>query len=409
MVPPGLGPGYRRVMLQLERRTMAWVAVVCAAGCVGACVPADRVGMDSLSDVQTSSAGHAVPVAAPAKGVLAAPADDSHASASAAPTQTVSRSGGAGGDPSASASLAAGSGGSASHQEPAGHATSAAGSGGMAAGPDPGSAAGSGAGTALDAACDLNGVWMARLTTFSRDSVFNSTQTASNWYYYELAQSGRDVVVSKAIDCGFQVSGSADITLNNATSQALLHRNEQSGRTGQFYRDADHCTFSLTRFYSTRGVPRATYLPKDVSGKPELASIVPALPTEQSPSGAEDWDNDGYPGIAINVAGLGSRHVVQRDWNEFFSDAGTPVALNAREFVVRANFDVNEEILAVSGGLGALLRAGAVPASGMRHRIIFRFLGRTAADPAVAQLRGADDLQTCYKVQAALPHDTAMQ
>jgi hypothetical protein len=400
-------------MLQLERRTMAWVAVVCAAGCVGACVPADRVGMDSLSDVQASSAGHAVPVAAPANGVLAAPADDAHASANAAPTQTASRPGtaGAGGEPSASASLAAGSGGSAGHEEPAGHGTSAAGSGSMATGPDPSSAAGSssGAGTALDAACDLNGVWIARLTTFSRDSVFNSTQTASNWFYYELAQSGRDVVVSKAIDCAFQVSGSADITLNNATSQALLHRNEQSGRTGQFYRDADHCAFSLTRFYSTRGVPRATYLPKDVSSKPELASIVPPLPTEQSPAGAEDWDNDGYPGIAINVAGLGSRHVVQRDWNEFFSDASTPVALNAREFVVRANFDVNEEILAVSGGLGALLRAGAAPASGLRHRIVFRFLGRAAADPAVAQLRGADDLQTCYKVQAALPHDTAMQ
>jgi hypothetical protein len=272
-----------------------------------------------------------------------------------------------------------------------------------------GSAADGAGHRAEDPACDLNGIWIARLTTFSRDSVFGAVQTASNWFYYEISQDGRAVTISRELDCGLQVSGSSDVTINAVTTQALLHRNDQSGRSGQFYADGDHCTFTLARFYSTRGVPRATFLPADTSSDPELSTLTPMLPTEQAPSGAEDWDNDGYPGIAINVAGLGSRHVVQRDWNEFSSDPTAPIAAHASEFTASANFDVQEQILAVSGGLGALLRAEATPAVDMHHRVTFRHLGNSTAEAAVAAIRVSDDLQTCFNVQDALPHDSAMQ
>jgi hypothetical protein len=272
-----------------------------------------------------------------------------------------------------------------------------------------GSAGVSGAGAAQDPECDLHGIWIARLTTFSRDSVVLATQTASNWYYYEITQSGADVTVSKALDCGIQVSGSADVTINSATTQALLLRNDQTGRRGQFFRDGDHCAFKLARFYSTRGVPRASYLPADTSSNPELASITPPLPTEQSPSGAEDWDADGNPGVAFNVSGLGSRHVAQRDWNEFFSDAKHTIALGATELVAGASFDNQEQILAVTGAGGGLLRAGSTPAMSMNHRVTFRLLGRNAADAAVVALLGKDDLETCFHVQDALPHDSSMQ
>ncbi|HEX4354669.1 MAG TPA: hypothetical protein VHZ95_17185, partial [Polyangiales bacterium] len=221
---------------------------------------------------------------------------------------------------------------------------------------------------------------------------------------------GRNVSVTHEIDCGIQVSGSADVTLNSATTQALLHRNDQTGRTGTFYRDGDHCVFSLDRFYSTRAVERAMYLPADLSSHPDLASIQPSLPTEQMPAGEEDWDGDGNPGIAFNVSGLGSRHVVQRDWNEFFTDeSATPIALSSDQFVTRANFDNQEQILAVSGGLGALLQAGSTPAVDLPHRIAWQRIGRSASDASVAKIRVSDDLQTCFNVQAALPHDRAMQ
>ncbi len=260
---------------------------------------------------------------------------------------------------------------------------------------------------AEDPSCDLNGIWAARLTTFSRDDVFQAVQTASNWYYYEIEQRGREVTITAALDCGIQVSGSADVTINRATTAALMKRNDQTGRHGQFYRDGDHCTLSIDRFYSTRGVPRSVYLPSDTSANPDLASITPALPTAQSPDGNEDWDGDGHPGIAFNVAGLGTRHVVERDWNEFFSDDSYSIAPDSDAFVARAQFDNQEEILETSGSLGGLLMAGSTPATGLNHRISWQRLGRTADEAAVKAVRDPDDLTTCYNVQAALPHDTA--
>lgn len=266
-----------------------------------------------------------------------------------------------------------------------------------------------GAAAVEDPACDLNGIWIARQTTFSRDSVFNAVQTASNWFYYQITQQGRDVTVVHSLDCGIQASGSADATINRATTQALLTRNDQAGRHGLFYREGDHCVFTLERFYATRGVPRASYLPANLASNPDLSTIMPALPTQANPAGNEDWDGDGQPGITFNVATLGSRHVVQRDWSELFSDASYSIALQASHFVVRATFDNQEQILAVTGGLSGLLLASSTPATDLHHRITFQRLGRNATDPSVTAVRVAADIDTCYNVQDALPHDPAMQ
>jgi hypothetical protein len=370
------------------------------------CGPSDHVGVDEYSELQAGASG---------VGSAGAASGGSDRAGASAGQPHVSGSGGtnvlagSGGDPGS----AAGGGGAGTGAPLAGvEAGSGGASGDGAAGSaSAGTAADGGRPTAQDPECDSSGVWIARLTTFSRDSVFNSVQTASNWFYYELAQAGREVVVTRSLDCGMQVSGSADVTINAATTRALLHRNDQAGRKGEFYKDADHCTFRLARFYSTRGAARATYLPDDLAHSPELDALAPALPTEAMPAGAEDWDGDGSLGLAFNVAGLGARHVVQRDWNEYSSvgDPSTPIAFHANELVAAASFDSEEHILAVSGGLGALLRAGATPANGMRHRIAFRRLGRDVDDPAVAAIRDADELETCYNIQDAMPHDATMQ
>jgi hypothetical protein len=260
---------------------------------------------------------------------------------------------------------------------------------------------------AEDPDCDMNGVWVARLTTFSRDTVFQAVQTASAWYYYEIEQRGRTVTITHALDCGIQVSGSADVTINRATTAALLTRNDQAGRSGQFSKQTDHCVLSIDRLYSTRGIPRTVYLPKDTSSNPDLRTLTPDLPTAQMPAGNEDWDGDGHPGIAFNVAALGSRHVVQRDWNEFYADDASPILLGASEFTARARFDNQEQILETSGALGGLLMAGSTPATSLNHRIAFRRIARDVNDPAVTALHGADDVATCYNVQAALPHDSS--
>ena len=76
---------------------------------------------------------------------------------------------------------------------------------------------------------------------------------------------------------------------------------------------------------------------------------------------------------------------------------------------MRGNFDDQESIMAVSDGLGGLLRASATPANGLRHRMMFRRLGNSPSDPAVAAVHVADELQTCFNVQDALPHDKTME
>lgn len=268
---------------------------------------------------------------------------------------------------------------------------------------------GGGAAVPQDPECNANGVWIARLTTFSRDVTFSAVQTASNWYYYVMSHSGPDVTITEALDCGIQVSGSAAVTINAATTTALLTPNNQAQRHGTFVKEGDHCVFTLDRFYSVRGVPRATYLPADTSSNPALSALTPALPTKQAPAGNEDWDNNGQPGIAFNVAGLGSRHVVQRDWNEAIAHASYPVGFNATEFVVRANFDSNENILATSGGIGGLLEIASTPATNLNHRFLFRRVGLAETDAAVVALQGAADVDTCFNVQDAMPHDAAMQ
>ncbi|HKU42605.1 MAG TPA: hypothetical protein VJR89_30815 [Polyangiales bacterium] len=405
---------------------------------VVACSGKDTVGTDLVTDESSvrgnpKAAGNAADTSAKDPQTTS-PANTTGAAGSAAGASGSSPpKQGSSGSPSSAGRGGAGSGGSGGSQTPAaGTGSPAAGSGGAppstAAGTggtgDSGGSGGSGGGEpqagaaaeggeamgAADPECDMTGVWIARLTTFSRDSVFSAVQTTSNWFYYEFEQTGRTVRIKKQLDCGFQVSGSADVTLNKATVKALLTRNEQSGRReGEFYKDGERCAFKLQRFYSVRGAQRDVYLTGDLSKNPALSSLTPALPTESSPAGAEDWDMDGKPGIAVNVAGLGSRHVVQRDWNEFFSEGMRVPALNAKEFAVRADFDSQESILATSGGLGALLRAGASPATGMQHRITFRLLGRDPNDAAVSAVRVADDVETCFNIQDALPHDPAMQ
>lgn len=310
------------------------------------------------------------------------------------------------GGPGSASKSGAGSGGSSGSGNAGSHS---AGTGGTPATSDAGPAKDAGsmsANTPQDPECDLNGIWIARLTTFSRDTVLSNIQTASNWYYYEIAQSGREVTITAALDCGIQVSGSADVTINGATTQALLTRNDQKGRKGTFEKDGDHCSLKIDRFYSTRGASRSTYLNADLSQRPELSSLTPALPTQAAPQGNEDWDGDGNPGIAFNVRDLGSRHVVQRDWNEFFSDTSYQVSFQADKFVVRALFDSQEEILATTGTFGGLLVAGSAPAAGALHRITFQRLGRDKSDPKVSAVRVADPLQSCFNVQDALPHDS---
>jgi hypothetical protein len=286
-------------------------------------------------------------------------------------------------------------------------------------------------------ACDMTGYWIARETDFSVDTVVTQVQTSSNWYLFQLIQTGDSFHVELGINCGLKVTGTATVTLTEAGVRGLLWLNPQDRdapaprlpRQGTFTTAGDACTFSMNRNYLVRGLDPKIFLPTDFLSKPDLSTLGPPLPYEDNPlkptgthlDGVADEDGDGHPGILYQISGNagGARSVVQRDWNEYSDLPGVPIPANAIEFVVRSDFDNRENILYVAEcpPIGCkLLLGGSHPAQDLTDRVRFRYLGKNLDDPGVKRIvvgplkENLDtDMQTCANARAALPHDPAKQ
>lgn len=86
------------------------------------------------------------------------------------------------------------------------------------------------AGAHRDSACDLTGFWAVRETDYACDAIFDNPQTSSNWYLYQLVQSGDAFRVVSDIDCGVHVTGSATIDYTSDALRAVLYENPMDGR-----------------------------------------------------------------------------------------------------------------------------------------------------------------------------------
>jgi hypothetical protein len=265
---------------------------------------------------------------------------------------------------------------------------------------------------AADPECDFNGIWIANQQTVSE--ALSLPQTSNNWYYLELEQSGNDVEVSKHFDCGIEVRGSATVVLSRATLTASITRNLQAGRKINVSKQGTSCSFEAARFWSIRGADELRFLPGEPNpGRdfPDNISDVAKskpLPTASMTDGAVDIDNDGKLGIAFQVTGIvmGTRNSVQRDWTRWFTEPGYEIAASqdwTSDLTVRADFDNEESIIDPTSGL---LVSGSMPSGTAKHVLTLRFLGRDASDPRAAALIKADDVDTCYAIQDALPAGT---
>jgi len=281
--------------------------------------------------------------------------------------------------------------------------------------------------------CDMTGYWVVRQTDFSVDDVLSQVQTSSNWYVFHLTQTDTAFQVDQAIFCGIHVSGSATVDLTLGGIRGLMWFNPQdkdtppprSARKGTFSAMGDGCNFAMDRNYMVRGAD-ASLLPTDFLAKPDLATL-PPLPHEDDPEhptgtnldGAVDSDGDGHPGVAFQITGNANavRNVAQRDWNEYSTPPGKPIAANSIEFTADCTFDNQENILVVSRcpliGCGILL-ASSTPAKNLQDRVTFRYLGKDLTEPRVARVIVADlktdedsDLQTCENVRNTLVHDSS--
>lgn len=277
----------------------------------------------------------------------------------------------------------------------------------------------------------MTGYWIIRQEDFSIDDVLSQVQTSSNWYALRLTQTGDTFEVEENLTCGIRVTGTADVDLTPGGVRGIMYLNSQNlqPRRGTFTPSNGSCAFTMDRHYVVRGLePR--FLPQVFADEPELSTLEP-LPTEDNPErkdelpfgensdGAIDVDGDGELGLLYRITGnaTGSRNVVQRDWNQYFSNDDFVVPTNAIEFVVRSDFDNQENIMFVDGcpllGCGVLL-AGSVPATNLDHRVIFRYLGKDLSEERVSEIFAGPmrqdedaDFQTCENVRRALDHDAA--
>ena len=278
-----------------------------------------------------------------------------------------------------------------------------------------------------EASCDLTGYWIARQSTYLRETILGGLQVSSNWFFLRLAQEGDAFVVLEALDCGIAVTGSASVRYTPSSLRAILNASGMDGRTGRPPRRGTSratpggCAFTFDRWYAVRGLSDA-FLPADPSAKPALDAL-PPLPTvsdpvtsTERPEGVTDPDGDGIPGLAFQLEGIaaGVRNSAQRDWKEYATPEGASVPASALTFEVPGAFDLQESILRVTecGAACGLLASGARVAQDVPPRIAFSYLGRDLEGPRVSRVArrapGAsaeDDLATCAKVRLVLPHD----
>lgn len=263
---------------------------------------------------------------------------------------------------------------------------------------------------AAAADCDLNGIWIGRQSTTNK--ALGLPQIANNWYYLEFEQRGTDVLVKKHYDCGIVVKGSVTVVVSRASGVALMQHNNQAGRKGTLAKVGNQCEFSMDRYWSIRGANEARYRPSGADAALDVAAVAAKnpLPTKNNLDGAEDWDKDGTPGTAWQSTGIvsGTRHSIQRDWNEWFTDSAiviTPSTTWPNDFVARTRFN-NEEV--VIDATHDILKQASMPDNTVKNSITLRLLGRDANDARVKTVMKSDPYDTCLAIQQSLPMLTSL-
>ncbi|HEX8791589.1 MAG TPA: hypothetical protein VF765_11610 [Polyangiaceae bacterium] len=281
-----------------------------------------------------------------------------------------------------------------------------------------------------ESACDLTGFWAVRETDYERDMVLQSVQTSTNWYLYQIEQTGDAFDIVASVECGVHVSGSATVEYTPESLRAMLHANPEDGtgthgvRHGSSTATAGGCAVSIDRWYFIRALD-PSFLPADFSEAPALSSL-PPIPSVSdpvngvdNPPGVTDPDGDDFKGLGFQVTGFvtGVRDEVQRIWKQYADLPGAPSPANALTFAVPGALDIQEHVLHVSqcGTACALLKAGATVANDIQPRATLSFIGSTLGgartSTIVANRPGADpddDLTTCANVRQMLPHDPSL-
>ncbi len=268
-----------------------------------------------------------------------------------------------------------------------------------------------------DAECDMTGTWLSLQRSLGLAPAVGVAQTTHTLQYWEIEQIGDRFVATRSMTCGKQTRPEFDCqdcgTLDTGVSYTqrwqegnALH-SEESCRAGTFRANGNGgCEFTLDRGWEIRG---ATW-PEAYTGSPTdtnqlLEASIKVLPSEAMPTeaecpgtpGLEDWDDDGHPGVTLNISGLiqGELHVVQRRWwqaegGEAVSDL-TAIPPYADQFRAQVTWDTQQNIIS---NIGISISAESQPHHVLEEHYVewFRLTPRQAAI-----VRDGDDLMTCAR------------
>jgi hypothetical protein len=164
-------------------------------------------------------------------------------------------------------------------------------------------------------------------------------QAIRTWFFYEIAQSGEALTVSKGLHCGYDVVPlvplGANVDLRKAFPK-LMSENPHAGRKGTSKVNGAGCAVAFDRIYSVDGATAAYY--RD----PSHPLPTPEQQATGSTPGWEDFDADGKPGSSYSITGLvsGKIHIAGRTSSEW-----TGTVPNVTNVFTLANNGSTEEAL----------------------------------------------------------------
>jgi hypothetical protein len=190
--------------------------------------------------------------------------------------------------------------------------------------------------------CDLSGRWLVVLRTVT--DALGTSQAAHEWYYYEIAQSGVQVTISKGLVCGKNVRALSAASGNSDFPKAwpaMMANLSDTGRRGTSMPTSGGCQVSFEEKYEVMSATESYYV--DPSTKLPTAS-------QQASSGMPgwlDWDQDGQPGYTMSITGLASGEIYMVDRTKY-ALAGA-IAASASSFNLAVDWSSEQDVLGVNG------------------------------------------------------------
>jgi hypothetical protein len=237
--------------------------------------------------------------------------------------------------------------------------------------------------------CDMNGHWLVAQRVLAQ--ALGQTQASHNWFYFEIQQSGDELLVTKGLQCGFEVKATSAFGANVDSSlvwPSLLTHDTDTGRRGTMTVSGSGCQLAIEKRYTVRGATVSYY------ENPGTTMPTASQQAKGTTPGWEDWDMDGHPGITLAVTGAASGHLycAQRDWNQF---AG-PMAASSTSFSVPVQWDAGQDALGYDPNGSSLVTQSAAPATDpSQHYAWFVKLDASQAS--------GDDTAICAAVRSLVP------